>query len=270
MKLTFMQSRLWTLCCSLKLTIVLASSVTLVVMLGSLQIPGNPHLFSLMDEMPLGNWLSEIARRAPELSWWVPLAGLLLILLMFNTLCCFIDWAFCFRSRWRKTGEYLIHLGFVLIVIAYIWGGLTGYRSAGNQIFVGQTIALKEPGHFLRLEAFEPLLGGGRPMDMLNTLVLLKGETELKRAQVRINHPLTWDGLVILPASFGRSFAGYKSAPSEARKEPIYKIYSILTINNDPGANLALVGAIGMGAGVLLTLGSFYRKRARGEHPNIS
>jgi cytochrome c biogenesis protein len=45
--------------------------------------------------------------------------------------------------------------------------------------------------------------------------------------------------------------------------------YSILTINYDPGANLAFVGSLGMGSGVLLTLFSFYRKRTRGDRPDI-
>lgn len=271
MKTPFLQGKYWTFLCSLKLAIVLASTATLVVMAGSLLILGKPELFAMMDSMPLGVWLSQVAGRSPLLTLWVPLAGLLLILLTCNTLCCFIDWALSFRSRWRKTGEYLIHLGFVMIIIAYIWGGLTGYRSTGNQIFVGQTIALKEPGFYLRLEAFEPVLNSsGRPMDMHNSLVLLRGETELKRARVRINHPLIWNGLAILPASFGRTFTGYKTTSPGSRREPVYKTYSILTINNDPGANLALAGGTAMGAGVLLALMSFYRKRARGERPDIA
>ncbi|MGK2907826.1 MAG: hypothetical protein ACSLFH_16005 [Desulfuromonadales bacterium] len=45
---------------------------------------------------------------------------------------------------------------------------------------------------------------------------------------------------------------------------------SILTIYYDPGAKLAFAGSIAMGCGVLLTLVSFYRKRARGDRPDIA
>lgn len=271
MKFKFRHSSLWSVLCSLKVTIVLASAATLVTIGGSLSIPGNPQHFSMMDKMPLGVWLNEFYARAPLLSWWIPLVAVLILLLALNTFCCFIDWLMVFRSRWRKSGEYLIHLGFVLLVIAYLWGSLAGSRREGNQIYVGQTLPLSEPGTYLRLEAFQPILGpGGRPMDMLNTLVLLRGDTELTRAQVRINHPLLWQGLVILPASFGRTFVGYQQpAPGSSRGEAIFKTYSVLTINYDPGANLALAGGVAMGTGILLTLVSFYRKRVRGDRPDV-
>lgn len=271
MKISFMQSKVWTFLCSLKLAIVLASSATLIVMAGSLLIPGNPEFFAVMDRMSLSTWLSQIAARSPLLTLWVPLAGLLLFLLFLNTLCCFIDWALAIHSRWRKSGEYLIHLGFILLVVAYLWGGLAGFRSEGNRLFVGQTMPLKLPGMYLRLEAFQPIMGpAGRPMNMLNSLVLLKGDNEVARAEVRINHPLTWRGLVILPASYGRSFVGYRPAVTGgSTAEPIYRTYSVLTTNYDPGAGLALAGGVAMGSGVLLALVSFYRKRARGERPDI-
>jgi len=93
---------------------------------------------------------------------------------------------------------------------------------------------------------------------MLNTLALYQGNQLVKRTQARTNHPLTWNGLVIIPASYGQTMRGGRSLP-----------YSILTINYDPGANLALAGGIAMGCGVVLTLFSFYRKRTRGDRPDI-
>jgi len=63
---------------------------------------------------------------------------------------------------------------------------------------------------------------------------------------------------VVIPASYGQTMRGGRYLP-----------YSILTINYDPGANLALTGGIAMGCGVVLTLFSFYRKRTRGDRPDI-
>lgn len=260
MKTSLLGSKPWKLLCSLKLAIVLASAITLMTISGSLLIPFNPQLFAGMDSMPLGIWIDKVAVQAPGMTWWVPVAGVLVVLLGVNTLCCFIDWLCHFRARWRKCGEYLIHIGFVLILVAYLWGSQAGFRSENNPLLVGQTKQLPQLGVSLRLEAFKPVFNqAGRPIDMLNTLVLYKGDQLIKKVQARTNHPLTWNGLVIIPASYGQTMRGGRYLP-----------YSILTINYDPGANLALAGGIAMGCGVFLTLFSFYRKRTRGDYPDIA
>lgn len=259
MKISLLDSKPWKVLCSLKLAIVLASATTLMTICGSLLIPFNPQVFAGMDSMPLGIWVDKVASLAPGMTWWIPVAGILVILLGINTLCCFIDWLCHFQARWRKSGEYLIHIGFVLILTAYLWGSQAGIRSENNPLLVGQTMPLAQLDVSLKLEAFEPVFNQtGRPIDMLNTLALYKGDQLLKRVQARTNHPLTWNGLVIIPASYGQTMRGGRYLP-----------YSILTINYDPGANLALTGAIAMGCGVMLTLFSFYRKRTRGDHPDI-
>jgi cytochrome c biogenesis protein len=257
---TILDSKIWKLFCSLKLTIVLASAITLITIGGSLLIPFNPKTFAGMDSMPLGLWIERVAVHDLAMTWWIPMAGVLVVLLGVNTLCCFTDWACHFPVRWRKCGEYLIHIGFVLILGAYLWGSQAGFRSGNNPLLVGQSKALPQLGVSVRLEAFEPVLNkSGRPIDMLNTLALYKGNQVIKRVQARTNHPLTWNGLVIIPASYGQTMRGGRYLP-----------YSILTINYDPGANLAFVGGIAMGCGVILTLFSFYRKRRRGDHPDIA
>ena len=126
-------------------------------------------------------------------------------------------------------------------------------------MLVGQIKRLPHLGVSLKLEAFKPVLApSGRPMEMLNTLALYRGDELLKRVETRSNHPLIWGGLVAIPISYGQTSRGGRYVP-----------YSILTINYDPGAKLAFAGSIAMGCGVLLTLISFYRKRARGDRPDI-
>lgn len=260
MKDRFLNSRVWKLLCSLKLTIVFASSATLLAIGGSLLIPFNPRTFGSLDSLPLGPWLERGLEQAPGLTWWIAVGGILVSLLALNTFCCFIDWCFHVRARWRKAGEYLIHLGFVLILVAFWWGSLAGFRIENNPLLVGQSQPLPQLGVRLKLEGFEPVLApGGRPMEMLNTLALYRGEELLKRVETRSNHPLIWEGLVAIPMSYGQAARGGRTVP-----------YSILTINYDPGAKLAFAGSLAMGCGVLLTLASFYRKRARGDRPDIA
>jgi cytochrome c biogenesis protein len=250
---------LWSFLCSLKLAIVLASCATLMAVGGSLLMPANPQVFNPLDEMILRDWLVEVVPQAPSLTWWVAVAAVLVLLLGLNTLCCVIDWLVHLRSRWRKTGEYLIHFGFFLIVSAFLWGNLAGYRAGGQPIFVGQRVELPPYGFVLKLEEVKPLSGpGGRVMEMANTLALYRGDELLKRVVTRANHPLTWGGLVVIPANAGQVMMGGQ-----------LRTYSLMTVNYDPGANLALAGSIAMGCGVLVAMLSFYRKRSSGDHPDI-
>ncbi|MBE0595820.1 MAG: hypothetical protein IH614_00970 [Desulfuromonadales bacterium] len=204
--------RLWRFCCSLKLAIVLASTGTMVMIGGSLLIPAYPRLFGPMDQLPLLAWWRSLGSQAPSHTWWVPVAGLLLVLLGFNTLCCFIDWLLNLRSRWRKTGEYLVHLGFVLLLIGYLWGSISGLRTEGVRITIGQTIPVPGmSGHYLQLETLEPVLAKGRQIDIIADLRLLRGDTVLTRKVARTNHPLLQRSLVVIPLSFGQQVVGFRT-----------------------------------------------------------
>ncbi len=209
-----MLKQIWELCCSLKLAIYLASAATLLLMGGSLLIPFNPAIFGTMDQMELGRWMSKIASMNLQKTWWFYLVAILLILFGLNTLCCFIDWFRQLRSRWRKSGEYLLHLGVVLILIAYIWGNFSGWRHISLQCQIGALTPLPEwPGHYLRVDKFEPIFGtNGPPQDMISDVSILRGDEVLYQQKVQINQPLLKNGLVITPVSFGRQPIGFQVA----------------------------------------------------------
>ncbi|TYO98756.1 cytochrome c biogenesis protein [Geothermobacter ehrlichii] len=343
--------RLWNLCCSLKLAIVLASLATLLAIFGSLVIYAHPTVFGDLDQHTLATWWRQTGSRQLEQTWWMPLLGLLALLLAVNTFCCLLEWLRHLRHRWRKLGEYLIHAGFVLVSLGFLVGHLYGFRIDRAQVFEGELFPISPwPGHYLRLERFEPRFGEqGQPLDMYNDLSLLRGEERLVRQVARINHPLQYAGLVVVPLSFGRQAQGFrvfqpgkgnlllrrgsrletgtgavlhveaflpdavKGADGRVRQrsgrledpamllrlerpdgeiwrgwywlrsplpyplvsagirfwpvEPIFASYSLLTINYDPGINLALTGAVLLLAGTALTLVSYYRKRRIGDHP---
>ena len=51
--------------------------------------------------------------------------------------------------------------------------------------------------------------------------------------------------------------------------QPLAGYVSLLTVNRDPGAGIALAGGLCLTIGVGFALFSFYRKRARGDRPQI-
>ena len=207
-----LQQRLWSLGCSLKLAIALASTVTILIMGGSLVMHFNPAIFAGMEQETISSWLPQAWVQAPKLVFWVPLSGLCVLLFCINTFCCLIDWFFKIKTRWRKTGEYLIHAGFILLVIAYFWGNISGFRSGPHRLFKGDLVAIPNmPGYSLKLDEFTPQLEpSGRPLDMINRVSLWKDEKPVAKAVVRINHPLIYDGLIILPTSFGQELQGFR------------------------------------------------------------
>lgn len=337
-----MLPRIWRTLCSLKLTIVLASAATVLTIAGSIVMLRYPKTFGTIDEMTLGAWFTRFGSNNYLITGWFWIVCLLLILLGINTLCCFFDWLPKVRYRWRRSGEYLIHLSFVLILSAFIWGSSSGDRSEGHRIAVGETIELTQiaPGYQLNLNDFKPTFSAeGRPNDLPSQLTLFKDGAIVKEGIIRLNHPLTYADLVILPGSLDQQVDGFRfqradgsmidlrpgtivrnpdqsvlrvisfvSSGNELRNpafemevlapgqepwrgwyllrqplpaplaeagfylqpvEPLTSWVSILTINRDPGADLALVGAWCMGIGALIALFSFYDKRRRGDLPDI-
>lgn len=344
----------WKFCCSLKLAIVLASLATLLGMGGSLVIQFHPERFGKLNDLAFGTWLEQYGTGQLELTWWLWLATLLVLLFGLNTLCCLVDWLLHLRGRWRKTGEYLIHAGFVLCVVAFVVGSLVGNRNPEVQIAVGEQFHFPhQPGLSLRLDAFTPELDPrGFPRDMRSQVTLLKHDRPLTHGEIRINHPLIYHDLVVVPVSFGRKFEGFRcfmpgrgnlqltrgsrfTFPGgldlqvqqflpDARRtsnglvirrsdqlgnpaarlalsrsgtpvwtgwyflreslpypllaaglrfwpvEPIFHSYSTLTINRDPGVWVALTGILLIFAGALLATVSYYRKRRRGDRPDLT
>lgn len=205
-------TRLWNLLCSLKLAIWLASCATVLTMAGSIVMIKFPKTFGSLDQLTLAEWFARFGQSRPALTWWLYLAALAVVLLGVNTLCCFADWLLRLRSRWRKSGEYLIHLGFVLCLCGFVWGSVAGSRSEGNALRVGETMPIGHllPGRALRLDAFEPVFVNGQFSDMRSSLTLLAHGAEVRRQVVRLNHPLIEGDLIVLPATFTQEVDGFR------------------------------------------------------------
>ena len=232
--------RLWKLSCSLKLAIYLASAATLLFMGGSLLIPAYPLIFSGMDRLVLGHWLSQVAWQNLPKTWWLYLAGSLMVIFGLNTFCCLCDWLAHLKSRWRKAGEYLLHLGVILVLVAFLWGSQTGWRQTNLSCQIGKRTPLAGwPGHFLRLEDFRPVFAqSGPPLDMISEISLLRDQEVLQKTTVRINQPYLQDGLVITPASFDTIATGFMVSLDGQRP---FKFIEGSRIILAPGADLQVL-----------------------------
>jgi len=208
-----MLRKFWNLCCSLKLAIYLASAITLLLMGGSLLIPFHSDIFGSMDQLPAGDWLQHVASSQTGKTWWFYLAAILTGLFGLNTLCCFLDWLMQFTTRWRKSGEYLLHLGVCLVLIAYFWGSMAGWRHNSMSFRVGETTPLPNwPGHYLRVDSFQPgMQQNGPPKDMISMVSLFNSGQLLAAGKVQINHPLLYNGVVITPVSFWQQPIGFRA-----------------------------------------------------------
>ncbi len=87
------------------------------------------------------------------------------------------------------------------------------------------------------------------------------------RVDLRSSDGGAWSGWYFLRGPLPRELAdaGVFLRPVE----PIYRTYSLLSVNRDPGSGIALAGSLCMGIGVVLAFFSFYLKRARGDRPAV-
>jgi cytochrome c biogenesis protein len=117
------------------------------------------------------------------------------------------------RFRWGPFGTVLAHLSFVLILLGFFLSQATGFGSGfkdtnftapvGSRVQVGHGTGLSVEAKSFT-DAYYP---DGSPKDFASDLVLYKNGVQVERQTVRVNHPMTWDGV-----SFYQSFFGVAAA----------------------------------------------------------
>ena len=113
------------------------------------------------------------------------------------------------RFRWGPFGTVIAHLSFVLILLGFFLSATTGFKDTQFTAPVGSTVQVGH-GTGLSIEAKsfnDAYYPDGSPKDYVSDLVLYKNGVAVDRQMVRVNHPLTWDGI-----SFYQSFFGVAAA----------------------------------------------------------
>ena len=205
---------------SLNLALWLMAGVTLLMGIGSFAT--GPEEIARLNSMPLFAWLTETP---PATAWWLWLTIAILAVLALNTVLCSIE---SLRQKTGRTGLLLrlapqvMHAGFLFIVLAHLISSLGGYKEA-MQVGEGSTISFPE-GRVL-FERLDAEVGmRGYVTDFSATVAATDG----RRAVIRPNEPFFFQGAGIYLKQI----------------EPFPRPVGLVEIHREPGAGLALAGAL--------------------------
>lgn len=235
--------RFWNLLISLEVGLVLLALVCTVMAAGSFGLSGD--VAAALNSMPLFAWLREFPAAS---TWWLWLTIILLALLVLNTLCCSADTLIQRFSRnavlaWLP--PQLIHAGFLLIVLAHLQSALWGFKGSieipegsGFQMPDGAAVQVARVGAI-----FSPM-GGEMPLGY-KALLITAATAGQGGVTISPNHP--W---------FSNGYGVYIK-----HAEPGLPPVAFLEVHREPGAAMAMAGAILFTIGNLLLL--YTRSRAR-------
>jgi len=219
-----MLKNIWRLCISIELCLGLLALVCVVMGAGSFLLKGD--YAAAINAVPLLVWLREVPF---GVSWWLWLTVVLLALLVLNTLLCSFD---TLRFRWGRGGwvsllsPQLIHAGFLLMVLAHLMSASGGYMQQ-VQVVEGSVVQLPDGSRFgvtgIRV-AISPM---GMPVGFSSEL-MTDFRNPAGRFVVSPNHP--WFS------------GGYGVYIKQAEDRPYRQ--ALLEIHREPGAGMALAGAL--------------------------
>lgn len=227
--------KLWRLLISIELCLGALALVCVVMAAGSFSLSG--EYAAAINSMPLFTWLRETP---PSISWWLWVTLILLALLALNTVLCSSETLW---SRWGKGGvvtllaPQLMHAGFLLIVCAHL---LSATGSSLHRVEVGEMSLAELPdGNKFGIASITvTTTPEGMPTGFSSELAP-DITNPAGRVAISPNHP--W---------FSRGFGVYIK---QAEAYPVKR--ALLEIHHEPGAGMALAGALLFTVGnVLLVL----------------
>ncbi len=117
------------------------------------------------------------------------------------------------KGRLSRLGVIVVHLSIVLFYIAGIASSIGGFRTSVElaegqgveQVRLPKANAIYDLGFVLRLDKFEAqFYPTGEPKEYRSDVTILEKDHPLFQAQIRVNDPLTYNGIAFYQATFGR------------------------------------------------------------------
>jgi cytochrome c biogenesis protein ResB len=225
------RTAVWTLC-------VLVS----LFFIGSYLMPAYREIFAPMNEDILFRWIQGIASDNLTYTWWFFAALAALALLTINTLACSMQ---SVVGRWsrkdflQRIAPQIVHLGFLMILLAHLLGAGWGYRLSG-MMPEGAYAPLPEDRAMSLRDIRVQTDAHGYPTDWSAKVDLFENNVRVKTGTLGPNKPLFYNGVGIYLKSLN-----YESGPA-----------ALMMIARDPGAIWALAGGMlfMLGAAMILVL----------------
>ena len=200
---------------SLRTTLGLCALLVALSAWGSFAIQRHPDAYANIEAWILADWLSREGLSRPADSWWIAAMVLGAALLSVNTICCVAWHSIRFLRRGtiptRALWAHLAHVGLLLVLGAHLLGSSRGFRSDGHTAFGGQRFSARERPEwsFVVEHVFLDLSTHGYPRDLAaNVSVRTKGRL-LAGGVVRVNHPLSVQGVAVYLKDASRSLRGW-------------------------------------------------------------
>jgi cytochrome c biogenesis protein len=109
------------------------------------------------------------------------------------------------RFRWGPFGRIVAHLSFVVILLGATLTATGGFRDEDFAVPVGEKMNVGN-GTDLTVEAksfSDSYYASGEPRDYASKLVLYENGAPVKSQEVRVNHPMRYDGVTFYQSFFG-------------------------------------------------------------------
>lgn len=148
------------------------------------------------------------------------------------------------RNWFARFGTFLNHFGLVLILAGSVAGGLWGFRDREFAIPEGSTRAV---GHdtklSMKVESFaDEYYPEGPPKDYRSEVVLYDNGTEVRRATIRVNEPLSYDGIRFYQSYFGPAMIlQVKAADGKLLYDDGVALAWRTTVGNRPAGSVSLL-----------------------------
>ena len=109
------------------------------------------------------------------------------------------------RFRWGPFGTVMAHLSFVVILLGFFLSATTGFKNTQFTAPVDQMVQVGEgTGLSIVAKSFtDAYYPDGKPKDYASDLVLYKDGVQVDRKVIRVNQPMTWEGVSFYQSFFG-------------------------------------------------------------------
>lgn len=209
-------NEIWRLFSSIRFGIYLIILFSIVSLIGSFIMQGNPFFDGINQEV-LFKWLYAYGLANIKASWWLFALILIIFLLGINTILCNTDRAlslFALRKRlrkrlWIELSSYAMHLGFLIVLAGHLISSTTGFKSKGNIAYQGVPLKVPYMDYYIRLDDLKvEYYPNGYPKDFESKLTVIEDGRDILNKAVMINHPLLHKGAYLYQVDSGEAVSG--------------------------------------------------------------